>query len=339
MVLDDTVDMVWLAENLLHFYRHESCGKCTPCREGTDWLYKLLHRMLQRRGLEPRHHAAQERRRSDQRQDAVRLRRRGGDAGADDAEVLQARVRGLRQRRSARRRPTTAPRSPPARITRGPMRRVMLDTLLWPFRPPQNWWVAYAALVGGLFLALQISAAVMVYAERKVAALMQQRYGPWLVGPQGPAAADRRHRQAVLQGGAAAEGRRQAAVLAGADHLGGHLLHRLRAGAVRRHHHVLRLARRADRPPGRRPERRRPVRLRHRLDRRLRHRAGRLGQQLEVLAARRPAQLGADDQLRAGLRHGAGHHRAAGRVDVVPRDRRRPGRLLLRGRSRAGTCS
>ena len=45
MVLDDTTDMVWLAENLLHFYRHESCGKCTPCREGTDWLYRLLHRM------------------------------------------------------------------------------------------------------------------------------------------------------------------------------------------------------------------------------------------------------------------------------------------------------
>ena len=100
MVLDDTVDMVWLAENLLHFYRHESCGKCTPCREGTDWLYKLLHRMLQRRGLEPRHHPAQERGRPDQRQDAVRLRRRGGDAGADDAEVLQARVRGLRQGRA-----------------------------------------------------------------------------------------------------------------------------------------------------------------------------------------------------------------------------------------------
>jgi NADH-quinone oxidoreductase subunit F len=50
MVLDDTVDMVWLAENLLHFYRHESCGKCTPCREGTDWLYRLLHRMLHGEG-------------------------------------------------------------------------------------------------------------------------------------------------------------------------------------------------------------------------------------------------------------------------------------------------
>jgi len=37
--------MVWLAENLLHFYRHESCGKCTPCREGTDWLYKILQRI------------------------------------------------------------------------------------------------------------------------------------------------------------------------------------------------------------------------------------------------------------------------------------------------------
>jgi NADH-quinone oxidoreductase subunit F len=42
IVLDDTTCMVWLAENLLRFYRHESCGKCTPCREGTDWLYKIL---------------------------------------------------------------------------------------------------------------------------------------------------------------------------------------------------------------------------------------------------------------------------------------------------------
>jgi NADH-quinone oxidoreductase subunit F len=50
MVLDETTDMVWLAENLLHFYRHESCGKCTPCREGTDWLYRLLNRLLRGEG-------------------------------------------------------------------------------------------------------------------------------------------------------------------------------------------------------------------------------------------------------------------------------------------------
>jgi NADH-quinone oxidoreductase subunit F len=45
IVMDDTTCMVWAAENLLHFYRHESCGKCTPCREGTDWLHKILQRI------------------------------------------------------------------------------------------------------------------------------------------------------------------------------------------------------------------------------------------------------------------------------------------------------
>ena len=45
IVMDDTTCMVWAAENLLHFYRHESCGKCTPCREGTDWLLKILRRI------------------------------------------------------------------------------------------------------------------------------------------------------------------------------------------------------------------------------------------------------------------------------------------------------
>jgi NADH-quinone oxidoreductase subunit F len=50
IVLDDTTDMVWLAENLIHFYRHESCGKCTPCREGTDWLFQLLNRLLKGEG-------------------------------------------------------------------------------------------------------------------------------------------------------------------------------------------------------------------------------------------------------------------------------------------------
>jgi NADH-quinone oxidoreductase subunit F len=42
--------MVWAAENLLHFYRHESCGKCTPCLEGTDWLFKILRRLEQGNG-------------------------------------------------------------------------------------------------------------------------------------------------------------------------------------------------------------------------------------------------------------------------------------------------
>jgi len=37
--------IVRLVERLAGFYRHESCGKCIPCREGTDWLYRILHRI------------------------------------------------------------------------------------------------------------------------------------------------------------------------------------------------------------------------------------------------------------------------------------------------------
>ncbi|MCL4813141.1 MAG: NADH-quinone oxidoreductase subunit NuoF [Vicinamibacteraceae bacterium] len=50
MVMDETTDMVWLAANLTHFYKHESCGKCTPCREGSDWMYKVLQKILRGEG-------------------------------------------------------------------------------------------------------------------------------------------------------------------------------------------------------------------------------------------------------------------------------------------------
>ncbi len=45
MVLDDTTDTVGVTLNLAQFYAHESCGQCTPCREGTLWMEKILHRM------------------------------------------------------------------------------------------------------------------------------------------------------------------------------------------------------------------------------------------------------------------------------------------------------
>jgi NADH-quinone oxidoreductase subunit F len=48
IVMDDTVDMVWALENLLTFYAHESCGQCTPCREGSDWALDVVRRI--RRG-------------------------------------------------------------------------------------------------------------------------------------------------------------------------------------------------------------------------------------------------------------------------------------------------
>jgi NADH-quinone oxidoreductase subunit F len=45
IVMDDTTCMVWAAANLTHFYRHESCGKCTPCREGADWMLNILEKI------------------------------------------------------------------------------------------------------------------------------------------------------------------------------------------------------------------------------------------------------------------------------------------------------
>jgi NADH-quinone oxidoreductase subunit F len=43
-VLDEQVDMISTIYNTMRFYHHESCGQCTPCREGTGWLEKVSHR-------------------------------------------------------------------------------------------------------------------------------------------------------------------------------------------------------------------------------------------------------------------------------------------------------
>jgi NADH-quinone oxidoreductase subunit F len=45
IVVDDSVPVVDVALKLAKFYRHESCGKCTPCREGTNWTVKMLQRI------------------------------------------------------------------------------------------------------------------------------------------------------------------------------------------------------------------------------------------------------------------------------------------------------
>lgn len=50
IVMDETVDMVWVASKVTKFFSHESCGKCTPCREGTFWLDKVIDRILAGQG-------------------------------------------------------------------------------------------------------------------------------------------------------------------------------------------------------------------------------------------------------------------------------------------------
>ncbi len=47
IVIDERACMVWVAMKLINFYAHESCGKCTPCREGTAWLKQIVNRIEQ----------------------------------------------------------------------------------------------------------------------------------------------------------------------------------------------------------------------------------------------------------------------------------------------------
>lgn len=50
IVMDETTCMVRALERLSYFYFEESCGQCTPCREGTGWLYRVVHRIEQGKG-------------------------------------------------------------------------------------------------------------------------------------------------------------------------------------------------------------------------------------------------------------------------------------------------
>lgn len=45
IVIDDSVSMDWLINKTVHFFQHESCGKCTPCREGTFWMRHITERI------------------------------------------------------------------------------------------------------------------------------------------------------------------------------------------------------------------------------------------------------------------------------------------------------
>jgi len=52
MVMDETTDIPAAALTLTHFYAHESCGKCTPCREGGTWLERILRRVVDGNGTD-----------------------------------------------------------------------------------------------------------------------------------------------------------------------------------------------------------------------------------------------------------------------------------------------
>jgi NADH-quinone oxidoreductase subunit F len=45
IVMDQSTDVVRAIARIAYFYKHESCGQCTPCREGTGWMWRVLERM------------------------------------------------------------------------------------------------------------------------------------------------------------------------------------------------------------------------------------------------------------------------------------------------------
>ena len=47
IIIDDTISIPWLINKTVHFFKHESCGKCTPCREGTYWMIHLTERIAE----------------------------------------------------------------------------------------------------------------------------------------------------------------------------------------------------------------------------------------------------------------------------------------------------
>ena len=223
IVMDETTCMVWAAENLLHFYRHESCGKCTPCREGTDWLHKILRRIERGEGSMRDIDLLERRREQHRRQDALPVRRRGGGARAQHDSALPRRVRGARPR---------GPVHLPGGLARRWGDAVPSLTVDRPDRPRVRGLRDADAVVG----------------RDGVRRAQGGRVHPAARGaeprrPDGAVPAVRRRHQADVQGGAAPRRGRHGALPAGAGHLGHRRVHRVCRRAVRRRDHVLRPAR------------------------------------------------------------------------------------------------
>ena len=46
IVMDKSTDIISAITRLSHFFKHESCGQCTPCREGTGWMFRIMEKMI-----------------------------------------------------------------------------------------------------------------------------------------------------------------------------------------------------------------------------------------------------------------------------------------------------
>ena len=90
IVMDKSDDIVKAMARISYFYKHESCGQCTPCREGMGWMWRVLNRMAVGHAHQARDRHAVGSHDADRRPHHLRLRRRRGLAGAGPAAALPA---------------------------------------------------------------------------------------------------------------------------------------------------------------------------------------------------------------------------------------------------------
>ena len=90
IVMDETTCMVRVLERISRFYMAESCGQCTPCREGTGWLTRMLRRILAGQGQDVGPRPAGAGREPDRGAHDLRARRRRGLAGAELPAAISA---------------------------------------------------------------------------------------------------------------------------------------------------------------------------------------------------------------------------------------------------------
>ena len=95
IVMDKSTDIVRAIARISHFYKHESCGQCTPCREGTGWMARVMARMAEGRAHKREIDMLLDVSTPHRRPHDLRARRRGGlaDSGPDPAFPARDRER------------------------------------------------------------------------------------------------------------------------------------------------------------------------------------------------------------------------------------------------------
>ena len=98
IVMDKSTDIVRAMTRISYFYKHESCGQCTPCREGMGWMWRVLTRMAEGRAQKREIDMLMRSDPADRGPHHLRLRRRRGLAGAGAAAAFPARDRAPHRR-------------------------------------------------------------------------------------------------------------------------------------------------------------------------------------------------------------------------------------------------